>query len=247
MSVAILLVAALSGFIQGLSGFAFGLIATACWAWMMEPQQVVPLVVMGSMLGQSVSVLSVRSDISLSRVSPFVVGGLAGVPLGAAVLQALDALAFRTSVGGGLLVFCSLMLRAERFPRVRAGRSADGCVGFIAGTLAGACGMGGPPMTLWCALRDWNMRVQRATFQPFFLVVQLQVLALLAWHGFIDAPLLRLFAFIAPVIVACSWLGSRLAGRFSDANFRRFLLLLLLVAGGMLVAPALRHAWRLLS
>jgi len=244
VSAEVLLVAALSGFVQGLSGFAFGLIATACWAWMMEPQQVVPLVVMGSLLGQSISVLSVRAEIRFSRVSPFVAGGLIGVPLGSTFLQLLSALAFRTSVGLGLLVFCSLMLRIGRFPKVHAGRFADGCIGFISGAMAGACGMGGPPMTLWCALRAWSMSVQRATFQPFFLIMQLQVIAMFVWQGLVDAELFGMFLLMAPVIVFSSWLGSHLSRRFSDAKFRQIVLLLLLLSGLLLVMPAIRYGWR---
>lgn len=237
MLLEIALVGAISGLVQGLSGFAFGLIATSLWAWMMAPQQVVPLVVLGSLLGQCISILSVRNSISVARVSPFVVGGAVGVPLGAAVLHAMNAQAFRASVGVGLIVFCTLMLRADRLPKVKAGRPADGCIGFLSGTLAAACGMGGPPMTLWCALRDWDMTTQRATFQSFFIVIQVQVLAWYVGQGVIDRPLLSIFAVVAPVIVAASWIGSRLARRFSDRKFQRMVFLLLLASGLMLLAP----------
>ena len=244
MFAAILLVAAVSGLVQGLSGFAFGLIATAFWAWMLEPQQVVPLVALGSLLGQAVSMFSVGSQIRLARLGPFVVGGFAGVPLGASVLQAFSAQAFRTSVGVGLIVFCTLMLRAARLPRLAVGRAADGCVGFVAGAMTGACGIGGPPMTLWCAMRQWSMAEQRATFQPFFMLMQTLVVALLAWHGVLDAALLKLFASIAPAIVLCSWLGSRWSRRISEARFKKLILVLLLVAGVTLVLPSLRQGWQ---
>ncbi len=235
----IVLVGALSGFVQGLSGFAFGLVATSFWAWMMTPQQVVPLVVLGSLLGQCTSILSVRSSISVARVGPFLAGGLVGVPLGAAVLHAMNAQVFRASVGFGLIVFCTLMLRADHLPKVKAGRPADGCIGFVSGAFAGACGMGGPPMTLWCSLRTWDMTTQRATFQAFFIVIQIQVLALYAWQGAIDRPLLPMLMAVAPVIVAASWFGSQLARRFGERKFQRMVFLLLIASGVMLLAPTL--------
>ena len=235
----ILLVGAISGFVQGLSGFAFGLIATSFWAWMLAPQQVVPLVVLGSLLGQCTSILSVRKRVSVSRVSPFLVGGIVGVPLGATVLHALNAQAFRVIVGLGLIVFCTLMLRADRLPKVTGGRPADGCIGLFSGVLAGACGMGGPPMTLWCALRTWDTTTQRATFQAFFIVIQIQVVALYSWQGVIDRPLLSMFMAVAPVIVASSWLGSRLALRLSHQKFQRMVFQLLIASGVKLLAPTL--------
>ena len=35
----------LAGFVQGVSGFAFGLVAVSVWAWSIEPQLAGPLVV----------------------------------------------------------------------------------------------------------------------------------------------------------------------------------------------------------
>lgn len=242
----ILLVGAVSGFVQGLSGFAFGLVATSFWAWMMAPQQVVPLVVLGSLLGQCVSIVSVRSNICFHRVSPFVLGGLVGVPLGAAFLHGLDASAFRAFVGIGLIIFCSLMLSTDHFPKIEAGRPMDVGVGFISGTLAGACGIGGPPMTLWCSLRKWEITTQRATFQTFFIVMQVQVLGIYIWLGLIDRSLLSIFAVLAPVIIGASWLGSRVASNYAHHKFQRLIFLLLLVSGVMLIVPAVSRGAHLL-
>lgn len=249
MLVEILLVGAVSGFIQGLSGFAFGLVATSLWAWMMEPQKVVPLVVLGSLLGQCVSIFSVRHEIRLARVRPFIMGGAMGVPLGAALLNTLHATMFRALVGAGLVVYCSIMLRAVRLPKVKwAGATADGCVGMVSAGLTGAFGMGGPPMILWCSLREWSAVMQRATYQSFFVVVQVGVLAVYVWRGIIDAALLAMLAWLAPVIMLASWAGSRIGRRYSDLRFQRIVFGLLLVSGALLVVPAGRSlvsaVWR---
>jgi hypothetical protein len=233
----VVLVGAVSGFVQGLSGFAFGLIATSFWAWMMEPQRVVPLVIMSSVLGQCISIGAVRRQIRIERVSPFVLGGLVGAPLGAAVLGSLDASTFRGWFGLGLIVFCSLMLRADQLPRLDAPRSADGCIGLVAGALSGACGMGGPPITLWCSLRNWDALAQRATFQAFFIVMQLQLLVLYVWHGLIDRELVHTFLWLAPAIVTFSLLGSRVARKLQDHRIKQLVFVLLLVSGTVMVAP----------
>lgn len=243
----IVLVAAISGFVQGLSGFAFALVATSFWAWMLPPQQVVPLVLLGSLLGQCTSIFRVRADISPGRVGPFLAGGMVGVPLGAAVLHTLNAQLFRAVFGLGLIVFCTLMLGADRLPKVRASRPADGGIGLVSGVLAGACGMGGPPMTLWCTLRGWDAATQRATFQSFFILVQIQVLTFYTWLGVIDWPLIRMFLTVAPVIVAGSLIGSYIGRRFSERTFQRTVFMLLLVSGVMMLAPGLMRAAKALS
>jgi hypothetical protein len=59
--------AALGGFVQGLSGFAFGLVALAVWAWVMEPQVAGPLVVFGSLVGQLLALSSWRRGAGPAR------------------------------------------------------------------------------------------------------------------------------------------------------------------------------------
>ena len=43
--------AAVAGFVQGLSGFAFGLVAMSFWAWTVEPQLAALLAVFGALTG----------------------------------------------------------------------------------------------------------------------------------------------------------------------------------------------------
>jgi uncharacterized protein len=101
-------------------------------------------------------------------------------------------------------------------------------------------------MTLWCSLREWSLTTQRATYQAFFLLMQLQILAMFIWQGTIDLPLLASFAWLAPVIMLASWSGSRIARRFGDFQFQKIVFGLLLLSGVMLLLPAASRAWRTL-
>lgn len=234
----ILLVGALSGFVQGLSGFAFGLVATSLWAWMMKPQEVVVLVVLGSLIGQLTSFLSVRQHAEVRRVAPFLLGGVVGVPIGTTVLHALNAPAFRAIVGLGLVAFCTVMLAVRRIPFVRAGASADGLVGVVSGVMGGASGLAGPPMIVWCAMRGWEIGAQRATYQSFFIVIQGLILGFMIWKDAISPSLMATFIWLAPVVVISSWIGSRIARNHDQKTFKRLVFWLLLGAGLALVIPA---------
>ncbi len=104
--------AAAGGFVQGLSGFAFGLVAMAVWAWLLDPVLAGPLVVFGSLVGQLLSAGSIRRGFDPRRVLPFVAGGVLGVPLGVALLRQIDPLAFKLAVGVLLAVWCGTVARA---------------------------------------------------------------------------------------------------------------------------------------
>src|SRR5260221_2538456 len=113
--------AAAVGFVQGLSGFAFGLVALGIWAWTVDPALAGSLVVFGSLVGQLLSLHTVRSGLDAARILPFIAGGLVGVPIGVAMLRHIDPLGFKLAVGIILLVWCPTMLVARSLPQVRKG------------------------------------------------------------------------------------------------------------------------------
>ena len=234
--------ALIAGFIQGVSGFAFGLIATSLWAWSIEPQLVVPTVIFGSILGQLVSIQSVRRNIRLARVWPFLAGGLVGVPIGAALLPYLQIDVFRLVVGTVLVTYSSIVLLGARLPDVsRSGRAGDLGMSIVAGTMGGASALSGPPVTLWCAMRGWGRDDQRATYQTFFLVTHTATIGVYLASGLLTLHSISLFGLVGPPILLSSWIGSRWYRGMSGATFTRSLFLVLLVSGLTLVAVSMHR------
>lgn len=241
MLVQVILVGVVAGFVQGISGFAFALIATSLWAWTIEPQLLVPTVVVTSLLGQGVSILSVKKEVKLARATPFLLGGALGVPVGVLILPMLNAGIFRMSIGIILVIYCSVMLRGRRLPVVQGGgKAADGCIGLIAGVMGGATGISGPPIILWCASRGWDKDVQRATFQSFFIGTQILIIGIYIAEGLINARTMQLVMVAALPVIISSWLGSRVFKRFADQHFQKVIFGLLFLSGVTLILNGLR-------
>ncbi len=235
-----ILVAALAAFVQGASGFAFALIASALWAWLLEPQVLAPTVALTSLTGQLASLVRVRGRGSFRHAAPFLAGGVVGTPLGVMLLPMLDAARFRVGIGIVLAIYCVLTLRRGGLPRVaRASRVADAGIGLLSGAMGGATGVSGPPVVLWCAMRGWDKETQRATFQTFFVGILLVILAFQAAHGLVDGRSLRLAASAILPIVLFSWLGSLAYRRLNQVQFQRVVVWLLLLSGLALVAGGL--------
>jgi uncharacterized membrane protein YfcA len=229
--------AAAGGFVQGLSGFAFGLVAMAVWAWALDPVLAGPLVVFGSLVGQLLSAGSIRRGFDPRRVLPFVAGGVLGVPLGVALLRHIDPLAFKLAVGVLLVVWCPAMLLARDLPRVAGGgRFADAGAGMLGGVMGGLGGLTGPAPTLWATLRGWDRDAQRAVFQVFNLAMHGLTMAAYLATGTVSAEAARLFLVVAPAMLVPTLIGARLYRRFSDAAFRKVVLGLLAASGAILVA-----------
>jgi uncharacterized membrane protein YfcA len=232
--------AAVGGFVQGLAGFAFGLIALGIWAWAIDPTLAGPLVVFGSLIGQLLSFGTVRHSMQVSVLLPFVAGGILGIPIGIALLHRIDPLAFKLVVGIILLTWCPTMLLARNLPRfTRVGRWADAVAGWLGGVMGGLGGLTGPAPTLWCSLRGWGRDTQRAVFQTFNLVMQtLTMIAYLA-SGTIGREAAWLFAIAVPAMIVPTLIGARLYRRFTDFGFQRLVLALLTASGGVLVVSSL--------
>ena len=231
--------AAVAGFVQGLSGFAFGLVAMSLWAWVVSPQLAGPMVVFGSLIGQLLSIHSVRADIDLRRVLPFILGGVVGVPLGAAALPHLDATLYKAGVGMLLAVYCPAVMLTRELPRIRGGgRVADGVAGLVGGIMGGIGGLTGPAPTLWCTLRHWSRDAQRAVIQSFNLAMHTLTLTVYIVDGAVTAETGRMFAIVAPAMVVPCLIGARLYSRVSEVQFRRMVLGFLFLSGLGLLASS---------
>lgn len=239
MDAALLIVlagAAAAGFAQGVSGFAFSLVALSIWAWAIEPQLAAQMAVFGALTGQLVALPWVWRGFELRKLLPLVIGGLAGVPLGVVLLQWLDPTLFRFGLGVFLLVYCPLMLLLPAdFSWPHGGRIADSASGFAGGVLGGLAGISGPVPTLWTTLRGWDKDTQRGVLQAFNIAMHMATLSAYTLAGSIAGETLVMFAWITPALTVPAILGVLLFRRLATRTFRRLILLLLLVSGLALV------------
>ncbi len=232
--------AAVAGFVQGLSGFAFGLVAMGIWAWTLDPALAGPLVVFGSLIGQLLSSGAILRVANPWRALPFILGGVLGVPLGVLLLRYINPLAFKASVGVLLVVWCPLMLFARDLPRIAwGGYWADAVVGWIGGIMGGLGGLTGPAPILWANLRGWDRHAQRAVFQLFNLCMASLTLVAYIVSGTLPRRALPLFVVMVPAMVIPSVAGYRLYRRVSDVTFRRVILGLLTVSGAILIVSTI--------
>lgn len=232
--------ALVAGFVSGLAGFGTGLVALGFWLHAIEPLLAAPLVVICSVVGQLQATAFLRRGVRVARLWPFLAGGLLGVPLGAAVLGAVEVATFRAGVGVFLILYAGVMLGLRELPVVAwGGRAADGAVGLLGGIMGGIAGLSGPLPTLWCGLRGWSKDAQRGVYQPYNLAVLGFTLGVYAVQGVVTARVLELALICLPMTLLGVWLGLRSYGRLDDRQFRRLVLWLLLASGAVLTVSNL--------
>ena len=234
---ALLFVGALAGgFVSGLAGFGTALMALGIWLYVLPPSLAVPLVLVCSVVAQSSTFPSMWKSFDLSLVWPFLIGGIAGVPLGTMLVAHADPNVFKLTIGVFLLVFPIALHFNRNLPALRfGGKLADGAIGFAGGILGGLAGLSGPLPILWASLRRWGKDERRGVFQTFNWTVLATALCLQAISGLVGMHVLWLALLAFPGTILGAWLGARVYHAMSEQNFGTVVLGLLFLSGAGLV------------
>ena len=222
--------------VAGLSGFAFGLVVSSVWLYILTPLQTATLIIAFGLIVQGYAVWKLRAALDWKKLWPFVLGAALGVPVGVGVLTWANPAHVRAGIGA-LLVLYSLyaLLRPTLAPVKAGGAVADVGAGFLNGVLGGITGLAGIFVTIWCGLRGWPKDVQRAVFQPVAVATFLMSALWIGARGAIAADTIKLFLIGLPAVLAGTWLGLKLFGRLNEAAFRKVVLVLLLASGAVLI------------
>lgn len=224
------------GFASGLAGFAMGFIVSAIWLHILTPIQTAVLISGYSLWTQGYGVWKLRHALAWNKVSPFLIGGAVGVPIGAALLTWVEPAYMRAGVGLLLIAYGIFGLTQPVFKRLDAGTSADASAGLLNGILCGMTGLPGFIITIWCQLRGWTKDVQRSVFQPVMLAASTMTAISLGIGGAITAEVVKLYLLGLPAMLSGLWIGFKLYGKLDEAMFRKLLLVLLMLSGCALAA-----------
>jgi uncharacterized membrane protein YfcA len=244
----LVVILALSALTSGLSGFGFSAIGALCLC-LLPPKLGVPLLMTLSCANQLLSLRQLRADLKPLREwwpggpAPYLLGGLAGVPFGLAILHSLPTATLVAVFGGFLVIYAGYsMLKPQRLQvRRDAGWPAACVVGMIGGVIGGFTAFPGAAVVVWSGLRHLPKLEARSIVQPYILGLQVVSLVMLAMQRpeTFDRTYWVLLAITVPVVLPCTLLGVTLYRSLSDVNFRRVTFMLLGASGvGLLVKAA---------
>jgi uncharacterized membrane protein YfcA len=94
-----------ASFVAGLAGFAFGIVAAGVWLHFLSPAQTAALIVAFGLIAQGMAVWKLRRAVKLERLTPFLIGGVIGVPIGGEALRWASPSSVRLGIGAILIIF----------------------------------------------------------------------------------------------------------------------------------------------
>jgi uncharacterized membrane protein YfcA len=225
--------------VAGLSGFAFGLVVSSIWLYILTPLQTASLIIAFGLIVQGYSVWNLRRALDWKKLWPLMLGAALGVPVGVTILTWANPAHLRAGVGAFLVLYSLYAWFRPAINPVKAGgAAADAGVGFLNGVLGGMTGLAGILVVIWCGLRGWPKDVQRTVFQPVAVAIFLMSALWIGARGAITPDTVKLFLIGLPDLLAGTWLGLKLFGRLDEAAFRKVVLVLLLASGIVLMVQA---------
>ena len=240
--IAIVVAGALAaGFVNGLSGTGYALVALGFWLQAMSPITAAPLTALCGVAGHIQSLPTIWKGVRWPRLWPMLLAGVVGVPIGTLLLDHVQPNPLKVGVGVLLIVYSAWMAFVRRPPIVtRGGRLADAAVGFTGGVMGGMASLSGPAPAIWAQLRGLGRAEQRGINQPYNMSVLLLALASAGVAGFLDRTFFVWAVICLPTTLIGARIGLALYGRLDDAQFRRILLALLGLSGASLIVSSLR-------
>ena len=213
------------GALQGAVGFAYTLLALPLLLWLGLPlRQAVTLIVVSILFQAAHGAWRLRAHIAWREVAWASAVRYAGLPLGLAVLHALDAagaLWIKPIVGALLLAVLGALSLLRVPPRERVHPGWGWASFAVSGFLQGVAAVGGPALVLWVMAHTWTNRRSRAFLFACFLFGLPVQLGLLLWTYGAPAFEWALAGLAyAPLVVLGSAAGVRLGDRLSTPLLR---------------------------
>ncbi|QGY41116.1 TSUP family transporter [Pseudodesulfovibrio cashew] len=223
-----------AGFLQGLTGFGFGLISLPLLSLFLPIKLIVPLIILLAQLINFTLTIQLRRSIRSKTVMLWLAATLPGIPAGILILEHVAPENLAILVGTIMIAFTSYQLLVTPRPQ-KLGLPITLAAGLTSGVLTGSMGVGGPPVIIYSAMQPWSKDQAKATLSSYFLISGVITLIAQGSAGMITGELLHFVAVSVPALAVGVLGGTYAYTRISDQGYRRLAVILVLLLGIMMI------------
>lgn len=219
-----------AGLMRGFAGFGSAILMAPIFAVLLGPVHMVPMVAAIELPMSVMLFLGSRRDVEWKFVAPLSAIAMAAMPVGIWLLVSLDATAITKAVSVIVLLFVAVLITGWRYQGPRPLALTLG-IGGISGAMMATTSVGGPPVLLYMLAAAMPAATIRANIVAYYLLTGFVLVTMVmlasptALAAVVDAMVLL------PIILASSWIGSRLAGKAADQTYRWIAYIFLAAAG----------------
>ncbi|MGE4552669.1 MAG: sulfite exporter TauE/SafE family protein [Desulfovibrionaceae bacterium] len=222
----------LAGFIHGLTGFGYILVALPLLAFAFPIRSIVPATLLAALAVNLVLAWGLRGGGHRRELAILFVAVVPATLAGTRILSMAPEVWLMLLLGVCLTAHGALGLSGWR-PRRSPGGGWAAAAGVASGLLGGSIGAGGPPVILYASAQPWPKEEIKGLMTSFFVGSGVVACAAQAAAGLVDGAVLRLLAEAAPGTALGLAAGMALFRRVSTRRYQRLVLALILVLGAI--------------
>jgi len=220
--------------VQAAAGFGMALVSMPLLVGILGIRSATPLVAMVGITAELFLLFRYRHALNFTAVKQLSLASLFGIPLGVYVLRQVDAKIITTFLGFLISGYALYALTSPRLPKLQQSRWAY-VFGFLGGILSGAFNTSGPPVIIYGTCRRWEPAAFKGNLQAYFLLNTIIALVAHIVSGNFTAVVWRNYLWALPAIGLGLFVGNQLDKRLNPIQFRKVVLLLLIVLGIRLI------------
>lgn len=226
----IAIIIGLGAFTQAVTGFGFALVTMPPLVFLLTPIPAAALVALAATVAQLILISRYRLHFNTQNLWRIALGIIIGIPVGIRLLVILDESVILTALGVFLVCYTLYSLLTPNIPYIKGNRW-DVPIGFTSGVLGGAFNTGGPPVVAYSVGKRWEPIEHKMNLQVLGVVGSATSIALRLSLGHFTVDVLQAFLVAIPATLIGIWVGFKLDGMISPTQFRRLVLIMLLIIG----------------
>ncbi len=215
-----------AGYVRGFSGFGFAAIVVASMAIIMDPLVIIVMVMLFEICASALQVKYAWQHLDKPQVSRLLAGAAVGMPIGVALLVALDIDKVRIAISI-LVLGLALVLLSGWSLKKRPGSIGQLLVGVGSG-FANSTAIGGLPVGLFLTAQNAEPAKFRANMIGYLFALDIIGIAIMAYHDKFSLDIFVTTAALFPVMFLGVYLGSRRFFSTPPKSFRKLVVILLI-------------------
>lgn len=223
-----------AAFTQAVTGFGSALIGMPLLAQTIGVTIGAPLLALVSLPMNLILLVSQRKGFDLRAVWRIALASLLAIPFGIAAPGFVSERAIVVGLGVILVAYGLYALITPRLPAL-AGKGWAYLFGFLSGLLAGAYNVGGPPLVIYAACREWEAEEFRSNLQGLFFLMNFVVVLGHTWNGTLNQTVLGYLPAALAALLAGIGSGLVLDRFIPEKVFHKLVLVMLVVLGARLI------------
>lgn len=228
----------MAGFTHSAIGFGFGIVAVTLLPLLIDAKEAHIAISVASVPVIVAAAWSYRKGLELADLRNALVGAAVGLPAGLLLFHWLPIDWLIRATGLAILVMIWIRFRNRSLKTPHAiQRNRGECVlaGALAGFLAGAVSIAGPPVAAFALKQGWDQARFKAFVNQFLLLVAIYKVLAMGASGLLHVSVIVKAAWLAPAAIIGILVGAKVSRRFSSLWFERSVTLVLIVIAALFI------------